>query len=53
MLKYNQNLKYLSVVFNPISEQKETRKEIIMILNNLVFLDHLPVTEEDKEPTTN
>lgn len=46
-------MKYLSVVFNPIGEYKETRKEIVMILNNLAFLDHLPVTEEDREPTTN
>lgn len=37
------------MIFNPISEYKETRKEIVMILNHLVFLDYLPVTEEDKE----
>ncbi|CAD8156657.1 unnamed protein product [Paramecium octaurelia] len=53
ILKYNQNLKYLSVIFNPIGEYKETRKEIVMILNNLAFLDHLPITEEDREPTVN
>ncbi|CAK56731.1 unnamed protein product (macronuclear) [Paramecium tetraurelia] len=53
LLKYNQSLKYLCVAFNPINEYKETRKEIVMILNTLQFLDHLPVTDEDKEKTTN
>ncbi|CAD8078760.1 unnamed protein product [Paramecium sonneborni] len=53
ILKQNQALKYLCVVFNPINEYKETRKEIVMILNSLSFLDHLPITEEDREPATN